>query len=96
MRVRWTLPASEQLEEIFRYIARDNPGAAYRTVQRIRAAIRKKALMPYSGRIGRIADTREVFVIGTSYLVAYRIYAQEGFIQVLAIRHGKQEWPESL
>ena len=49
--------------------------------------------MPKAGRIGRVAGTREVVVPGTSYLVAYRIV--EDMIQVLAILHGAQEWPES-
>jgi plasmid stabilization system protein ParE len=50
------MPAANQLQSIFEYIATDNRAAAYRTVRRIREAILRVALMPYSGRIGR---TRE-------------------------------------
>ena len=49
--------------------------------------------MPYAGRIGRVEGTREIYVAGTSYLVAYRIV--ESTIHVLAILHGAQEWPDS-
>jgi plasmid stabilization system protein ParE len=49
--------------------------------------------MPYAGRRGRVAGTREAIVPGTSYIVAYRVL--EGAIHVLAILHGAQKWPES-
>ncbi len=93
MKVRWTLPAANQLHEIFEYISAGNPAAASRVVQRIRKSIHQTARMPNTGRIGRVAGTREVVVTGTPYLVAYRIV--EGMIQVLAILHGAREWPDS-
>ena len=94
MKVRWTMPAANQLQSIYEYIAANNRMAAYRTVRRIREAILLTAQMPYSGRIGRVEGTREITVSGTSYLVAYRIV--ENMIHVLAILHGAQEWPDSL
>jgi toxin ParE1/3/4 len=50
--------------------------------------------MPNAGRIGRVANTREIVVPGTSYLVAYRI--REDMIHVLAIMHAARQWPETL
>jgi toxin ParE1/3/4 len=93
VRVRWTVPAANQLQQIFEYIAAGNPPAAGRTVRRIRNAIHQTARMPNAGRIGRVAGTREIVVPGTSYLAAYR--AQEDMIHVLAILHGARDWPES-
>jgi addiction module RelE/StbE family toxin len=93
VKLRWTLPAVEQLREIFDYIADDDPRAALRTVERIRLSIRQTCRMPYAGRRGRVAGTREAIVPGTSYIVAYRVL--EGAIHVLAILHGAQKWPES-
>ena len=93
MKLRWTLPAVEQLREIFDYIADDNPAAAEQMVERIRLSIRQSTRMPYAGRRGRVAGTREAIVPGTSYIVAYRVL--EGAIHVLAILHGAQKWPES-
>ena len=55
VKLRWTLPAVEQLREIFEYIADDNPAAALRTVERIRLSIRQASRMPYAGRMGRVA-----------------------------------------
>jgi toxin ParE1/3/4 len=93
VKVRWTMPAANQLQNIFEYIAVENKAAAYRTVRRCREAILITARMPYSGRIGRTEGTREITVSGTSYLVAYRIV--ENMIHVLAVMHGAQKWPES-
>jgi len=93
VKVRWTIPAVNQFRSIFDYIATDNPAAAPRAVGRIRDAIHRAANMPYSARAGRVAGTREIPVVGTPYLVAYRIV--ENTIHVLAILHRAQNWPES-
>ncbi|MGD1061854.1 MAG: type II toxin-antitoxin system RelE/ParE family toxin [Terracidiphilus sp.] len=93
MKLRWTLPAVDHLREIFEYMAADNPGAAVRTVERIRNAIRQTARMPNAGRLGRVGGTREVVVPGTAYLVAYRVL--DDAIHVLAVLHGARKWPES-
>lgn len=93
MKLRWTLPAVEQLHGIFEYIADDNVAAALRTVGRIRLSVRQASRIPYAGRMGRVAGTREVIVPGTSYIVAYRVL--EDAIHVLAVLHGARQWPES-
>jgi toxin ParE1/3/4 len=93
VKLRWTLPAVEQLREIFDYIADDNPAAAVKMVERIRRSIRQITRMPFTGRTGRVGGTREVIVPGTSYIVAYRVL--EDAIHVLAVLHGAQKWPES-
>ena len=94
MKLRWSSPAAENLQEIVEYIAADNRDAAARTAQRIVAAIERAALMPYSGRIGKVPGTREMVVTGTPYLAVYRIRAE--VVEVLSIRHGAQDWPKSL
>jgi toxin ParE1/3/4 len=92
VKLRWTLPAVEQLREIFETIADDNPAAAVKMVKRIRLSIRQVTRMSYTGRMGRVGGTREVIVPGTSYIVAYRVL--ENAIHVLAVLHGAQKWPE--
>jgi toxin ParE1/3/4 len=93
VKVRWTIPAANQLQEIFDYIAADNSVAAARMVRCIRSSIHQAARMPNAGRIGRVDGTREIVVPGTSYLVAYRVL--EDMIHVLAIMHGARQWPKS-
>jgi len=87
------MPVVNQLQNLFDYIADENPSAAERTVHRIHEAILRTARMPKTGRMGRVPGTREITVSGTPYLVAYRIV--ENMIHVLAILHGAQQWPES-
>jgi toxin ParE1/3/4 len=93
VKLRWTLPAVEQLREIFETFADDNPAAALKMVERIRLSIRQVTRMPYTGRMGRVGGTRELVVPGTAYIVAYRVL--EDAIHVLAVLHGAQKWPES-
>lgn len=93
MKLRWTLPAVEQLHPVYDDIGAENPAAALRVVERIRSAIRQTSRLPFTGRKGRVAGTREAIVPGTLYLVAYRIH--EDAIHVLAILHGAQKWPKS-
>lgn len=93
MKIRWTMPAAEQLRGLFEYIATGNEAAAERAVRRIREGILRLGRFPNAGRIGRVAGTREITVSGTPYIVAYRIV--ENTIHVLAILHGAQDWPES-
>ena len=90
MKVRWTESAANRIEKIFEYIALDNVDAAVRTVERIQAAIDRAAQMPYAARAGKRPGTRELIVLGTPYIVLYRIL--EEAIQILRIMHGAQNW----
>jgi len=93
MRVVWTAPAARDLEAIGDYIARRNPGAARRTVQRIRARTRTLIVHPYLGRPGRVTGTRELVVTSTPFIVAYRVVDDR--IEILAVFHGARVWPDS-
>jgi toxin ParE1/3/4 len=93
LKIRWTMPAANQLQDLFDYICEESPAAAERTVRRIHEAILRTARIPRAGRIGRVPGTREIAVSGTPHLVAYRIV--ENMIHVLAILHGAQNWPET-
>jgi toxin ParE1/3/4 len=87
------MPAVNQLESLFDYIAAENLPAAARTVQRVREIILLSARMPNAGRIGRVRGTREMAVTGTPCVAGYRIV--ENSIHVLAVFHGAQQWPGS-
>jgi toxin ParE1/3/4 len=77
-----------------RLMARANPSAARDTVLRIQAAAAQLAEHPFLGRPGRVKGTREFFVIGTSYLIAYRVKGDE--VQILRVLHGARQWPQRL
>ena len=94
MRVRYTLQAKADLEEIFTYIARDNPAAARRVITAIRRDIVLLATNPGMGRPGRIDGTRELVISRLPYIAAYR--AGDRFIDVLAVIHTARDWPRAI
>ena len=92
MRVRWTRPALRDLEDIGDFIARDNSAAAARIVAKILDHADTLATHPHLGRAGRVADTRELVVPATPFVVPYRVRGDE--VQILAVFHGARRWPE--
>ena len=94
MRVRYTLQAKADLEEIFTYIARDNPAAARRVIKAIRRDIALLSSNPGIGRRGRIDGTRELVISRLPYIAAYR--TADGFVDVLAVIHTARDWPRGL
>ncbi|HEV2955906.1 MAG TPA: type II toxin-antitoxin system RelE/ParE family toxin [Xanthobacteraceae bacterium] len=93
MNVIWTRPALRALEAIGDYISADNPAAAEHTVRRIRERANELRTQPHLGRPGRIADTRELVVPGTPFIVPYRV--RDEHVEVLSVFHGARKWPES-
>jgi toxin ParE1/3/4 len=92
MRVDWSTHAVADLKGISEYIEQDrNLETANRVTQGIYEAVQDLALMPNSGRSGRIAGTRELPVARLPYIVIYRILPER--VLVLNIVHGAQRWP---
>jgi len=93
MKIRWSPTAVSDLESIRRYIAQDKPVAASKVAIKIKEAINQMGSFPLSGRVGRVPETRELVIPGTSYIAAYAIRGEE--VWIAAILHGRQSWPES-
>ncbi len=91
MRVRWLRRALKNLDEEAAYIARDDPRAAARLVERIVASVERLADYPASGRPGRVPGTRELVVTDTPYLVPYRVRGET--VEILRVFHGARKWP---
>ena len=92
MHVRWLKRALKNLDDEAEYIARDNPQAAVRIVERIAASIDRLATHPASGRPGRVPGTRELVISGTPYVVPYRV--RDETVQILRVFHAARKWPE--
>jgi plasmid stabilization system protein ParE len=92
--VRWTRRARHRLESIGAHIEADNPAAAARVVGAIALGIQHLGHAPGRGRPGRIRGTRELVIVGTPYIVAYRVHAND--IEILTIQHGARLWPDDL
>ncbi len=93
MRIRWSPTAVSDLASIREYIAEDSPAAARMVAGRIKEAIHRLGSFPLSGRAGRVPQTRELVVPGTSYIAAYTIQGDE--VLIAAVLHGRRNWPES-
>lgn len=91
MRLRWSASAREDREEIYNYIRADSPSAARMVDERIVSHARRLLLFPGSGRPGRVADTRELPIPGTSHILVYR--ELPGMIRIVRIVHTAQQWP---
>lgn len=94
MNLRWTSLAAKHLKAVHEYIAAENIAAADELVDRILIAIEQLMVYPEIGRKGRVKDTRELVVVHTPFIVAYRI--KQNSVQILAIIHGARRWPEQL
>jgi toxin ParE1/3/4 len=92
VRLEWSAPASEDRNAIFDYIEADNPSAAIGVDNRIREQLGRLICFPELGRPGRIFGTRELVIVHTPYIAAYRI--ADDTVKILRILHGAQRWPE--
>jgi toxin ParE1/3/4 len=92
MKIIWTAQALQDLLLVREHIENDNKVAAARIANRLRVAAKRLATHPEMGRPGRVGSTRELVIPGTPYLLPYRV--REGKVEILAVIHGAQEWPE--
>lgn len=73
MKIRWSPEAEADLEDIWRYIAKERPRAADLVEDRIIHAVEQLVDFPFRGREGERAGTRELPVKNTSHRVVYRL-----------------------
>ncbi len=93
MLINWSILASNDLEEIIDYILVNNPSAAINLFETIKQTVEKLQNYPNMGRIGRISGTRELVIIKTPFIVAYRV--QDETIEILRVLHSSRKWPDS-
>ncbi|WP_165214314.1 type II toxin-antitoxin system RelE/ParE family toxin [Affinirhizobium pseudoryzae] len=92
MRLFWSDAAVSDRDTIFDYIALDNPQAAIELDLKLSAAASRLLTFPQSGRCGRVERTRELPLVGTPYVIVYRV--EEERVRVLRVLHGAQMWPD--
>jgi toxin ParE1/3/4 len=93
MRLRWLRAARTDVRQIGRSIAQDSPEAAERITARIIRTVDLLRDHHGLGRPGRVIDTRELVIAGTSYIAAYRVQGET--VEIIAVMHSMQEWPEN-
>lgn len=94
MNVIWSPRARQNLDKIFTYILDDNPSAAVRVIESIESRVAQLVRFPDLGRPGSVANTRELVITTTPYVVAYRLRERPRQIEILAVVHGARLWPE--
>ena len=90
MRVRWTVPAADDLQNIKNYLQQNYPSFAEQTVRTIYERIRSLKTLSKRGRPGHRSGTRELAITPLPYVVVYRVKAEA--IEILHIYHGAQDW----
>jgi len=89
MKLRYERGALADLEEIFAYIAQDNPRAAARLAARFEQVAARIADTPYMGEATRKSNFRR-FPVG-NYLIVYELGEDEVVIHY--VRHGARQRP---
>ena len=71
MQLQWTEPAARDLDEVEKYISRENsPIVAIDIVLKVLETVEIVLLAhPGAGRIGRVTGTRELAVEGAPYVI---------------------------
>lgn len=87
-KIRWTSEAERWLREIHDYIAKDNPAAAVRTVQRIYEKGEILAEFPEIGYVYRQEEDRPIrILLYGHYRIAYVVKPGRE-IDILGVFHG--------
>ena len=92
MNVRFHTTALADLQSIHDWIAEDSPRAADNVILRIDQSISLLEKFPRIGRPGLVADTRELSVPNTPYIVVYT-EPDEYEIWILRVIHARQKYP---
>jgi len=94
VKLRWTKRALAEIDAIFPYVSTDSPTAAERLALLIETKVQSLLDHPNLGRPGRVDGTREFVVTGTPYILPYRV--RNGRVEILAVLHASQQWPDQL
>jgi toxin ParE1/3/4 len=90
MRIRWTVPAADDLESIKNYLQQHHPHFAEPTIRAIYQRVRSLRTFPNRGTPGRRSGTRELALSPLPYIVVYSVKANA--LEILHIYHGAQDW----
>ena len=95
LRIRWTKPASQDLDDIAEYIGQDSAAAAIRVVLELIERVEQiLPVKPATGRAGRVLGTRELVIGNLPYVIAYRL--REINIEILRVLHTSRRWPSDI
>jgi toxin ParE1/3/4 len=91
VRIEWLPDAERNLTAQLEWVAERNRWAAIDMGDAIFSTLDRLANHPAMAGPARVAGTRELVVLGTPYVVVYRIEADA--MVIMRILHGAQRWP---
>jgi toxin ParE1/3/4 len=91
MGIRWLRQALRSLEQAHDFLAQEHPEAAIQLVVKIQAGTEQLANFPAMGRPGRVAGTKELAIVGTPYVVIYRVRGKQ--VEIIRVLHGARKYP---
>jgi plasmid stabilization system protein ParE len=91
MRVTFDPAAGDELDQIFAWIAKDDPRAAFEMVARIEAKVMRLETpeLTHMGRPGLVVGTREL--LEWPYIIVYRVDDHRDEIVVVSVVHAAQD-----
>lgn len=92
MKIVWRPMAEADRENIFDYIAQDNPRAALELDEDFKVKVEIAARNPKLYKAGRVQGTREI-VVRPNYVMICRIEDESSAVTVLRVLHAAQQWP---
>jgi toxin ParE1/3/4 len=96
MRIEWSDSAYDDLTEILNYFKGiDNEDLGHEIVNELFISTDPLTDFPLLGRIGRIADTRELVNQLFPYITIYRVVSEDT-IRILGVIHTSRLFPEAL
>lgn len=88
--VLWQPSAEASLDDVTDYVISWNPLAALELEKQITAAAQSLGQLPYIGRSGRVAGTRELLA-HPNYWIIYRVTISA--VEIVDILHTRREYP---
>lgn len=87
MKVGWTRGALQDLTDIGRFVASDDPSAARRLTARLKTRANRAARFPYAGRVVPEFEREDIreFIEG-NYRIVYRVLGRQ--VHVLTVFEG--------
>jgi toxin ParE1/3/4 len=86
----WRPRAGDRFDSLLRYIADRDERAAERLELRATEALDLARSMPFIGRPGRVAGTREL-IVHPNYILVYEV--DDLHLRVLRVLHARQQYP---
>ena len=90
--IEWTEPAWKDLDEVTDYLSgHEDSQLADEIVNRILKAPEYLSSLPWSGKPGRVPETRELLVQNTRYALVYSV--SDATVFILRVMHSSRLFP---